>query len=370
MLEIELRESLQRKHDELKTKLESTYSSSSEPSDETDASEQRGHQSEVETLERSISHHSERLSAIESQSDELSQAIQQLQSDLEKLQSQQADDARGIARQNKGTERYHSKKSLLEQRKEETEGHIRDLGVLPEEAFEKYINYDSDQLVSNLHEVNDALKKFSSVNKKAVEQFSSFATQKEELQERREELDNSADSIQQLLDTLDQRKDEAIERTFSQVARNFQDVFERLVPAGRGRLIMQRKSEHDRGEEDQEEVEDMDEASQGESEGEQDEEDDGDEEEASRKGRKRASTRSRQSKSKKAKKAPRPSKKSAKRDQDSSGISAYTGVSIRVSFNSKQDEGLHIQQLSGGQKSLVALALGRCSPKDLDQELR
>lgn len=31
---------------------------------------------------------------------------------------------------------------------------------------------------------------------------------------------------------------------------------------------------------------------------------------------------------------------------------------MKVSFNSKIDEGLRIQQLSGGQKSLVALALG------------
>ena len=35
---------------------------------------------------------------------------------------------------------------------------------------------------------------------------------------------------------------------------------------------------------------------------------------------------------------------------------AYT--SSKVSFNSKVDEGLRIQQLSGGQKSLVALATG------------
>lgn len=39
------------------------------------------------------------------------------------------------------------------------------------------------------------------------------------------------------------------------------------------------------------------------------------------------------------------------------GIESYTGVAIRVSFNSKQNEGLKIQQLSGGQKALVALAM-------------
>ena len=40
---------------------------------------------------------------------------------------------------------------------------------------------------------------------------------------------------------LDQRKDEAIERTFKQVSKNFGEIFEKLVPAGRGRLIMQRR---------------------------------------------------------------------------------------------------------------------------------
>ena len=42
-----------------------------------------------------------------------------------------------------------------------------------------------------------------------------------------------------------------------------------------------------------------------------------------------------------------------------STIDNYTGISIQVSFNSKVDEGLRIQQLSGGQKSLVALATGK-----------
>lgn len=59
--------------------------------------------------------------------------------------------------------------------------------------------------------------------------------------ERREELDNSAKSIEELIQVLDMRKDEAIERTFKQVASNFEEVFEKLVPAGKGRLIIQRR---------------------------------------------------------------------------------------------------------------------------------
>ena len=39
------------------------------------------------------------------------------------------------------------------------------------------------------------------------------------------------------------------------------------------------------------------------------------------------------------------------------GETVYTGVSISVSFNSKQNEQLHVEQLSGGQKTVCAIAL-------------
>ncbi len=148
------------------------------------------------------------------------------------------------------------------------------------------------------------------MNKKAFEQYSNFTKQRDQLLTRREDLDTSAESIEELVQVLDQRKDEAIERTFKQVAKNFEEVFEKLVPAGRGRLIIQRRIDQDVDGND--------------------DEDTGDEE-----GRK-------------------------------SSVDNYTGVSIKVSFNSKSDEGLRISQLSGGQKSLVALALvfaiQKCDP--------
>ena len=104
--------------------------------------------------------------------------------------------------------------------------------------------------------MNEGLKKYSHVNKKAVEQWNNFTKQRDQLIERRAELESSADSIQELIDVLDQRKDEAIERTFKQVSRNFEDVFEKLVPAGRGRLIMQRRI--DQAAEDEMDIDDDD----------------------------------------------------------------------------------------------------------------
>ena len=91
--------------------------------------------------------------------------------------------------------------------------------------------------------MNDSLKKFAHVNKKAFEQYNNFTKQRDDLLVRREELDTSAGSIQELIETLDQRKDEAIERTFDQVSKYFEEVFEELVPAGKGRLVIQKRTD-------------------------------------------------------------------------------------------------------------------------------
>jgi structural maintenance of chromosome 3 (chondroitin sulfate proteoglycan 6) len=101
------------------------------------------------------------------------------------------------------------------------------------------------QLVKALHKVNEALKGYSHVNKRAYEQYETFSKQKDDLIKRRDELVASGQSVDELVDTLDRRKDEAIERTFKQVSKYFAEIFERLVPAGRGKLRMQRTIDDD-----------------------------------------------------------------------------------------------------------------------------
>ena len=54
----------------------------------------------------------------------------------------------------------------------------------------------------------------SHVNKKALDQYTNFTEQREELSRRQTENGRGEDKIKQLIQTLDMRKDEAIERTF------------------------------------------------------------------------------------------------------------------------------------------------------------
>ncbi|KAM0788840.1 hypothetical protein ACM66B_002925 [Microbotryomycetes sp. NB124-2] len=304
-IEIELSESLKPRREEIRGKLEAIENGGG-GTEQAQSSRVPARKAELARLEKQIQEYSERLQELDDASEELRNEIATLEKEREKVEARQAEDQRAVSKQQKSVERYLSKRQMLMQRKDACNKNIRDLGVLPEEAFQE-TTASSEKLAKRLRKVHEELKKFAHVNKKAFEQYTSFTKQRDELIARQQELDDSADSITELIDVLDARKDEAIERTFKQVAKNFETVFEKLVPAGKGRLIMLRR-------EVEKDADDM----------EVDEE------------------------------------------QDPNSVENYTGVAIRVSFNSKASEGLKIQQLSGGQKALVALAMifaiQKCDP--------
>ncbi|KAK9477759.1 RecF/RecN/SMC [Lipomyces japonicus] len=267
----------------------------------------------LEQLQNSISIIESRIEQLEAESEDVETELATKESESGKLQNQQIEDARSIEKQQKGLERSMAKRGILIQRKDEINRKIRDLGALPEEAFDAHANLKSETILKRLHKLTDELKKFSHINKKAFEQYSSFTKQREALLNRRTELGNSEASIQELVQHLDQRKDEAIERTFKQVSKGFAEIFEKLVPAGKGRLIMQRRIDRELSQREQQQDDNSD-------------ADDDDNENENEVG-------------------------------DKSSVENYVGVAISVSFNSKNDEQQRIEQLSGGQKSLCALAL-------------
>ena len=96
------------------------------------------------------------------------------------------------------------------------------------------------QLFKQLEKANLELKKYSHVNKKALDQFISFSEEKEKLMSRKDELDRGHKKIQDLMDVLEQRKFEAILFTFKQVSKYFMEVFKKLVPAGHGTLSIKK----------------------------------------------------------------------------------------------------------------------------------
>ena len=285
LLEIELRENL-------KPRLESLQAADNNSSEGNRGNLKRT-KAELERLQALLSHVEAKLEETDNAIETTSSTIADLVSRRAAVMNSQSELAREIEKAQRGVEKSIQKRRILSQRAQEVTQRIRDLGILPQGALEKYEKVKSEQVIKRLHKVNDALKKYGHVNKKAFEQYQNFTNQRDTLTKRREELDSSQASIEELIQVLDQRKDEAIERTFKQVSREFANVFGKLVPAGRGRLIIQRRADRAAGGEE-----------------------DSDEEAGQR-----------------------------------SSVENYTGVGITVSFNSKHDDQQRIQQLSGGQKS-------------------
>lgn len=174
--------------------------------------------------------------------------------------------------------------------------------------------------MTQLHAVNESLESYTCVNKKAVDQFNNFCNQRAALEKRREELVASGDAIQDLIMNLDERKNEAIQSTFKQVAKvfwglkqNFEVVWQQLVPQGQGRLEMLCKDGSVEYADDPADILPPDDT-------------------------------------------PMPVQ---------TEMDKYAGMSINVSFDASNTT-LRMSQLSGGQKSLVALclifAIQRCDP--------
>merc|ERR1712096_357631 len=113
-------------------------------------------------------------------------------------------------------------------------------GSLPQDAFEKYQGYSHKTLMKELEKCNKELKKYSHVNKKALDQYVSFNEQKEKLLARKEEIDRGKEAISNLMNHLEREKYEAIQLTFRQVSKNFSDVFQKVVPGGKATLIMKK----------------------------------------------------------------------------------------------------------------------------------
>ncbi|KAJ5369747.1 Chromosome segregation protein sudA [Penicillium cataractarum] len=293
VLEVELRENLNPRLDQLQNR-------DVDMAEEEVQGNLKETQREQKRLSKALEKLNGRLKEVDSSIEEATTKVADLQQRNADTRREMEDLARSIEKHQRRMEKSMQKKAALTKQAAECAANIRDLGVLPDEAFTKYKNTDSNAVVKKLHKTNEALKKYSHVNKKAFEQYNSFTKQRETLTTRREELDASQKSIDDLISVLDQRKDEAIERTFKQVSREFANVFERLVPAGRGRLVIQRKTDRTARAEDDLDSED---------------------------------------------------------EEARQSVENYVGVGISVSFNSKHDDQQRIQQLSGGQKSLCALAL-------------
>ncbi|XP_022912891.1 structural maintenance of chromosomes protein 3 [Onthophagus taurus] len=258
---------------------------------------------EVEEIDKKLDKANQESQVFDKKIKDISSKLKSEQSELDKWKKMEKDAQDKIDEDAKQLEKFASKQNLLEQKIADSVEKINQLGALPsQDLYTKYVKMSSRALFRELEKTNNQLKKYSHVNKKALDQFVGFSDQKEKLHKRKEELDRGDEKIKELLNNLEQKKMEAIQFTFRQVSKYFREVFKKLVPVGRAKLVMKTKDNEDGREIGPEDT----------------------------------------------------------------NADNFTGIGIKVSFTESDAEMKEMNQLSGGQKSLVALALifaiQKCDP--------
>lgn len=301
-LENVLNNNLKRKRDELKQALEEVSLEDRNLQLETLSGD-------LNSVIAAISQTTDKQKELEDEISSLNKKKTEEQTALDEWKSMEKQRMDAINDDAKHMEKIAHKRSLLMKKKEDCTKKIRELGSLPADAFDKHQKTPIKTLWKKLHQCNEELKKYSHVNKKALDQFVNFSEQKEKLMKRKEELDKGYQSIVDLMDVLEQRKHEAILFTFKQMSHYFSEVFKQLVSNGKASLVM--KTDPVEQPEDEE-------------------------------------------------------SEASSQQSTVPLVDQFTGISIKVSFTGKSAETREMNQLSGGQKSLVALALifaiQKCDP--------
>ncbi|CAE8715288.1 unnamed protein product [Polarella glacialis] len=229
--------------------------------------------------------------------------LQQLAGSCKRSQAQReelsAEDARvqeQAAHASVRVDQLNAELTSQSQKKAEVDAKLQGLAAAPAEV-EQCRQLAKPQLVRELAEANRALQAFHHVNRKAVEQYENFSEQLVDLRRRLEEIDGGESSIAEALQRIDAQKEEAVLQTLRRVNGHFQQTFVEMVPGGMGKLRVIRRADGD--------VEMSGDAT----------------------------------------------------SQEAAGLGDILGVRIEVSFTGQAQSFLSMGQLSGGQKTVVALSL-------------
>ncbi|CAG2112588.1 unnamed protein product, partial [Medioppia subpectinata] len=217
------------------------------------------------------------------------------------------------------------KLETIEKKHNECLRKLSKMGTIPSDCDNNYHNMSLKDEYLELQKCKHKLSKMPSVNQKALDQLTEGREKGRILQLEKREIKAGYESIQRLIETLEHQKYEKIQVTYKSVSKFFVEIFQRLVPEGKAFIDMVYKDSADSG-----------------------------------------SAGSQASGS-----------HASQESQSSGGISGagltptfaqidnFIGVRIRVAFTGKTVV-KEMNQLSGGQKSIVALAfifaIQRCDP--------
>jgi len=268
---------------------------------------QQDHHEHAKERERAVPRLSAQVAEIETEMDRLSEtmreddeAMGEKKQRLDEMKRQATSFQAIVNAQFSSLDDIAMKIQNLTKKRGEYDEKLRKLTIVAAD-MEFFKQMTTDDIIEELRNVNKELHKFEHVNKKAIDQFATFQDQLKDLDDEGVEMTRSKEAIERFILEVDTQKEHLLADVLHKVDEHFQDIFKELVKDGSARLTMINTVDEDI------------ETSQ------------------------------------------RPAKKRAFTAPDlASGVK---GVKIEVSFTGQTTSFLTMSQLSGGQKTVVALSL-------------
>jgi len=130
----------------------------------------------------------------------------------------------------------------LAKKKNEADEKLRSLSIVAAD-MEQYKRLSEPQLMTELDNTNKQLQRYRHVNKKAIDQFTTFTDQLSELEVKRKEINDSRDAINTFMRKVDEQREETLLHTLEQVDKHFREIFAELVIGGVGKLRLIRPAD-------------------------------------------------------------------------------------------------------------------------------
>jgi len=103
---------------------------------------------------------------------------------------------------------------------------------------EKKLNKILEPIYNKLENINRKMKKYDKINRFALDDYKLFKEKREEVNEKMEDLQSKEDEILDVIRVLDEKKENAIQNTFQKVCKSFEYFFKELVPSGYANLTL------------------------------------------------------------------------------------------------------------------------------------
>ena len=114
--------------------------------------------------------------------------------------------------------------------------HADRLGLPAEPATDPLADEEREALSARVERLGRRREQLGPVNPLAKQEYDEAVAHVEELEAQREDMENAMAELESLIKETDRRIREAFEETFEAAERNFREVVEHLFPGGRGRL--------------------------------------------------------------------------------------------------------------------------------------